>query len=419
MFRCFHKCLIMGMLLALSFSGVVLSATSTTSTTSWADWFNQQINESPEVVSAREKMNAALSLAESREQPLYNPELETEYEREASYNNYRIGGRQTIDWWDKRGARKQQANFSRIAEQQVFNFTVQIKKAEALQYLIDWSAASHASKLALKQEQQLDILLGLIKARQKGGDLGQIDAELAYLSLSQTLNVTAKAQVRLKKIEMHLRELLPRWTSTLSLIPDEFWMIKTSLLKNSEKAKAWVNQHPKVIAARAQAEVLQQSAALAQKETKSDPTFGLNAGKTTGDNVVALSFSIPLNIRNNFKAQARAASQDALSAEAQYRMIKRKQHFAIEASESTLLEYQERFKRWQSLMEGRGERISRLLEKQWRSGDLSTADYLVALQQRTEGLLAGIELRAQFQSSTLDWLLQTGQITVAIEQLAR
>ncbi len=112
----------------------------------------------------------------------------------------------------------------------------------------------------------------------------------------------------------------------------------------------WVDEYPLVSAAKAEWEVLRKSAKLAQLNTRAEPTFGFNAGKTGDDNVVALTFSIPLNIRNNFSAEARAANQESLSAEAQYRSIRRKQQFAIESSRETLEEFQRRYERLTALM---------------------------------------------------------------------
>ncbi len=382
----------------------------------WQAWLLSQVEQHPEIIAAREQMNSYYSLAEARERPLYNPELDTEYEREGKSNNYRLGVNQTLDLWGKRDTRKQQAGFSRILAQQNYELIVQQKIAESLQALIEWQAASRQSELALQQESQMDTLISLVTERQATGDLGQVDAELTLLSFSQRLNDTAQAQAQLKQVEARLRELLPEWSAEAAQVPENLWSNTDTFSGSTEQTEQWLNSHAAVAAARAEWEVLQQSAELASLETKADPTIGINAGKSGGDNVVAMTFSIPLNIRNNFNAESRAANQEALAAEAQYMAIKRRQKFAIEASHSALQEYQQRFERWQSLMQGRGERSGNLLEMQWQSGDLSTTEYLLALQQRSEGLAAGIELGTQFQLARIDWLLQIGQLNAALKQ---
>jgi len=397
-----------GCLVSLLFSSGVSSANPKAV---WQNWFVTQIEQHPDVIAAKERMNSAFSTAENLEQPLYNPQLETEYEREEANNNYRIGINQTVDWWDKRAVREQQAVFNRAAAKQAFQVAKQQKVTQALEAIAEWQGASQRAKLALEQEAQLGTLLDLVQRRQRSGDLGQVDAELTFLGLSQRLNETAQAQAQLNQANAQLQEIFPDWSPKWSQIPDSFWsgvqMVQTD---------QWVDQHPAVLAARGEWEILQQSAELARRETKADPTFGINAGQSTEGDVAALTFSIPLNVRNNFSATARAASQQALSAEARYRAVRRKQQANIEATYLALQAYQRQYNRWKSLMKGRGERSESLLEKQWGGGDLSTTEYLLALQQRAEGLLAGIELSTRFQLARIEWLFQSGQVNAALKQ---
>ncbi|GAC19506.1 TolC family protein [Paraglaciecola arctica] len=377
-------------------------------------WLSMQVNKHPDIIAAKEEMNAVFSNAEGNKQPLYNPELETGYEREGDGNNYSIGVSQTIDWWDKRETKEQQANFSLTQASKHFDFLVQEKTAQALQALVTWQAAKKQAVIAQEQEKQLETLLDLVKERQKAGDLGQVDAELTFLSLSQMLNVTAKAQVQLKQAEAQTKELLRDWTPNKEVLPAQGLTIT-----NIQISPQWLEQHPLVLAAKAQWQITKSEAQLALLETKADPTIGMNIGKNQRENVLGVTFSMPLNIRNNFSAQARAANQQALAAEANFRSVMRKQQFAIQSSTDTLVTYQKSYQRWQQLMGGRGKRSGDLLQKQWQSGDVSTTEYLLALQQRAEGLNAGIELQSQFQLNQINWLLQVGQIKAALQQLSQ
>ena len=414
MIACLSKRLVLGCLCALSLPGIVFAAPSDSS---WERWFQNQIYQHPEVVAAKEKMNAEFSVADSAEQPLYNPELETEFEREGDVNNYQVGISQAIDWGNKRGTGKQIAKASRIAAEQAFELTVQQKTSDSLQALVQWHAANHQARLARNQEKQLATLLDLVKQRQGAGDLGQVDAELTVSGLSQTLNTTAQAFAQLKKEEAHLRELLPDWSPQSAPIPEKIWFTNSNLSENLAQITRWVEDHSVVRVARAEWEVLQKTAQLARQETKADPIFGIAGGKSDDENVLALTFSIPLNVRNNFNAEANAANQEALAAEARYQAVRRKKHYAIQAAYDVLQEYQARTKRWRDLMAGRSERSQSLLEKQWRSGDMSTTEYLLALQQLTEGRAGGIELRALFQLARIEWLFQTGQIKAALQSM--
>ncbi|NOZ42416.1 MAG: TolC family protein [Alphaproteobacteria bacterium] len=379
---------------------------------SWGYWFRSQINRHPDVIAAKERMYAALSIADSLERPLYNPELDSSYEREGRYNNYRLGLSQRLDWWGKRDTRKQQARYSRTAARQAYKLAILRKSAAGLRALIEWDAAGQQSVLALRQEEQLGTLLNLVRSRRKSGDIGQVDVEMAFLGLSQKLNDAARAQARIKQAEARLQEALPGWSSAGLTIPENFWTI--DMQKNRPRR---VDEYPLVAAARAKWEVMKKRAALARLQARAEPTVRLSAGKSADDTVVGVTLSIPLNVRNNYSAQTRAAQRRMFAAEAGYRAVRRRQQMAIRASAAALNEYRKRYQRWRILMAGRGQRSGNLLEKQWRSGDMSTTEYLLALQQRTEGLVAGIELRTQYQLARIDWLFQSGQMKAALMQL--
>ena len=402
-----------GALLCVSMSlAIVINIQRVNAQTTSTSWVSVQINKHPDIIAAKEELNAVFSTAEGDKQPLYNPELETGYEREGDANNYSIGINQTIDWWDKRATKEQQANFSLTQASAHFNYLVQEKTAQALQALVTWQAAKKQAVIAQAQEKQLGILLNIVTDRQKAGDLGQVDTELTFLSLTQMLNVTAKVQVQLKQAEAQVKELLRDWAPDKRVLPAQGLSIT-----NAQFSTQWLQQHPLVLEAKAQWKISKTDAQLALLETKAEPTIGISAGKNDRENVLGVTFSMPLNIRNDFSAQARAANQQAIAAEANFRAIYRKQKYAIQSATDTLKTYQQSYQRWQQLMNGRGKRSGDLLQKQWQSGDVSTTEYLLALQQRAQGLNAGIELHSKFQLSQIDWLLQVGQIKVVLQQL--
>lgn len=383
-----------------------------------ASWLAQQVNKNPDIVAAKQTMKAAFSSAEGQKKALYNPELATDFAREGEFNNFTIGINQTIDLWDKRKIKTQQANYSLAAAKQTFSYLVQEKTAQALQALVNYQSANKQAKIATEREQQLDTLLSLVVKRQQTGDLSQIDAELTFLSLSQTLNSTAQAQVALAKSKAKVVELLPDWTTEKHILPEQGFAIESYKVNNTTDQQ-WLNQHPLIQIASAKWRINQAKAKQALLATKADPTLGISAGKTDGDNAIGLSFSMPLNIRNNFSSEARAANQTAIAAEASLQAIIRKQRFSIQANTDAVLTYQKHYLRWQYLMQGRGKRSKDLLQKQWQSGDINTSEYLLALQQRADGLLAGIKLQSQFKLSQIDWLLAIGQVDIALKSLTR
>ena len=368
-------------------------------------WLKQQIVKHPQVLAARQSMKASLYQADSLEKATYNPELSTDFGNEGPDRTYTLGINQTIDWSNKRGSRKQQAVFARISAQKNYAFVLQTKMAEALNALINWQAIKNQSQLVTQQENQLENLLEIVKKRTKSGDLGQLDAELAYLSLSQRFGQSARVQAQLRRIEASLGELLPDWNKRKITLSQSQWSHVID-----KTAEELVDDHPAVQAAKAQWEISVFAAEIALKRKKPDPTIGLGAGKLGRDDVLSLSLSIPLYLRNNFSLLYKAADQQAMASEANYHAVRRKQLFAIKASQAAVKEYKRRFQKWQNLMQGRDKNSENLLQKQWSIGDISTTEYLLTLQQRTAGLIAGIELEQEYQSALIQLLLDTAQL---------
>ncbi len=378
----------------------------------WKNWLQKQVQQHPDVLAAGKSMDAALALAEGNQRPLYNPELETEYERNGDDDVYSVGISQTIDLWDKRGVRTNQANSMRVVAQMGYNLAVQEKFAEAMRAIVEYQSSKELVGFAEKQEAQMNTLLGLVEKRLQAGDMGQVDMELAFLGLSQRLNATAQARATLRQLESRLGELLPDWSESKIQIPVSFWEIKGVNLTSQE-----LERLPLVAGARAEYEVVEHQARLAKLASKVEPTIGISAGEDGEEDVVALSLSVPLNFRNNYQAEATASTLESVSAKLRYRALKRQAHFAGKASLNAFDEYRRYYKRWQTLIRGRGETSDKLLAQQWDSGDLSTTEYLLALGQITEGMVAGIELRTQFHLACVDWLFISGQLGVSAEDV--
>ena len=383
---------------------------------SWQSTFKQQVLQHPSIVAVKEKMNAAESIFRGSDKPVYNPEISTDVEREGDSNNYRIGITQTFDWQDKVSIREKYTGLEFQAAKSVFHLAVQNQTAETLRALVSWQAASQQAVLAREQEAQLDIMLGWVDERQKSGDVGGIDAELTVLGLAQRLNTAASAEAALKNIKAIVDEVLPGSAINQQLIPEVFWSRVSGMSShvNNTDEQRWLEAHPAVMIAKSDWEKSKSMAQKVKQDINPDPTVGINAGRTGDDNVFGLSLSLPLNIRNNYSAELNAARQATLSAEAEYYAVRRQQQRLIASSLSVLQVYQSRIHRLRQLMSGRGERREKLINQQWRSGDLSTAEYLLVMQQVSESLSSGFELEKQFKLAHIDWLLQTGQLNAAL-----
>ncbi|RIY38741.1 TolC family protein [Neopusillimonas maritima] len=374
-------------------------------TSDWDDWLATQIQQHPDVLAAREQWLGSNATADALEQPLYNPSLSSEVERKGQERNFRVGVEQTIDWWDQRGARQEQARSERIAAEALFRQKSLDKTAEALSALVEWRAADRAADIAQAQQSQLDTLFDLVQRRVQAGDLGGSDAELTFLSLSQQQTQLTEIEVALQKAEARVAELLPDWTPERGGVPDEFWPAQPETI--SEKT---LLQHPAVATARARWQSLKDEAEVTRRSNKAEPTVGLNAGRDGGQSVVGLTLSIPLNVRNNFSAESRAAEREASRAYAQFQAVYRKKRFDWQAAQKAWQRFDQQYRRWQSVTQNRIENSADLLKRQWRSGDLSTTDYLLALNQRAQSMLAGIELEKQTKQALIDVLQESARL---------
>ncbi len=386
----------------------LLSAVASAQSSDWGDWLTSQIQQHPDVVAAREQWQGSNASADAVEQPIYNPVLISDLEHHGNQDNYRIGVQQTLDWWDKHDARQRQAEHLRSAALAWYQQLVLNKTAEALAALVEWQAANQTVAIAQAQQRQLGTLLDLVDKRQQAGDLGSIDAELTFLSLSQQLAQVAQVDASLQRAEARVRELLTDWTPKHGGIPEDFWPSIPDTRTDHE-----LQTHPSVAGTYARWQSLKEDAEGIRRAAKADPTVGLNVGQDGDDTMVGLTFSIPLHVRNNFSAEARAAERMALEAKARFQATHRKQRFDWQAAYAAWQRFDQQYRRWQALVQDRIKKSADLLEKQWHSGDLSTTEYLQVLNQRAQSLRSGIELEKHTQLALTDVLHKSGQLMPA------
>jgi outer membrane protein TolC len=369
-------------------------------------WLDAQINKDPEVIETKALLKASNFEAKNLTQAVYNPELEASYVRNGDFNNYSIGISQTIDFWDKRATNTSLGEIGVYASEQQLLVLLDSKKADVLKALAIWKSAKETAQLSIEREKQLQTLLSITEEKQAAGLLEPLDTELVYLNLSQIFSEIASDQIDLKNAELKVRELLPDWTPELAdKASYEFG------LTSYEYQAQWVEQHPIVQLAKAQWKAQQAKAELTTIEYKTNPSFGVSAGQDGGESAVGLTFSIPLNIRNNYSDATNAAYSKSIAAEANFRSVYRKKSFEAQANYESLLISQKYYQRWKQLIQKRVEKSTKLINARWEAGDINTADYLLALNQQAEGLHSGIQLEKDFRLSEISFIWSIGQLS--------
>ena len=374
-------------------------------TANWANWFSGQISKHPDVLAATEQSAARVADAEANEQPLYNPELSVGADRTGTENNFEAGLSQTIDWSDQQGALKEKAKLIRLSAQADLSATVLAQTSESMFALVEWRASKLNEEIAESQRQRLNALLDQLEQRQQAGDLGRADAELLFLSLSRQLSEVAQAKAAIDQAEARVRERLPDWRPGSGGIPEHIW-----LALESRNGDADLLLHPSIVAARATWQLLKSEVEVVRRRGKASPTVGLRGGRDEGENLVGLTFSIPLNVRNNYSAETRAANRRALEAEARFKALYRKQQYELAGDRAAWKRYDQQLNQWKELSQGRVQKSADLLEQQWGVGDISTSEYLQALGQRAESLKTGIELEKLTQLGLIELLRQSGEL---------
>jgi outer membrane protein TolC len=373
--------------------------------TDWRGALLSQIKQHPAIVAQRQAMESEYSLSNALRQALYNPELATSVESEGDYTNYNVGINQTFDWWDKSSVRAKAADFQVKAALQSYRAALQETLAQSLVALVQYNSAEKRSELALSQEQGINILIKQVQERQAVGELGPIDSQLALYSLGKKFSETAKIIAEFEQVKMTAEQLLPSLANKEMQIPMAFWSsVPVDIALDS------VNSHPAILASHAQWQIAKQNSRMAALDAKAEPTVGLSAGKSGGESTIGLSLSVPLNIRNDYSNEVKAANQSALAVESALIARLQAQKYQLKAALNTVKQYQKRNESWQELMVDEQKNADQLVAKLWRSGEINTNDYLMSLQQISDGKMAGIDMQEAYQLALIDALTQSGQL---------
>lgn len=384
------------------------------------------LDANPSIQAAKANIEANKARLEAAKQPLYNPELiaETEQKNQKSFKDpeiyssglkpyektYTMGINQTVDLVNKRNARSKVADASQhIAEAQLIMLRQQLA-TEILNALSRYNIAQKVLTLSKERTALLKQFVELTEKREATGDVARVETDLAQLALSEALAQQATAEISLNQALQSLLSITGtrqiHWPNLPSQMPNP---TLTNLPMES-----LLNSLPSIQVQNEQIVNARMRVGLAKKERFADPTFGLQGGQEYTDEgrkrVVLATFSIPLYIRNSFRAEVEAASFDAIEAEKKLIDSLRQARADIESSAERYKMLFQTVSEWQKIA---GKPLSDglvLIERLWRAGEMTTVDYLVQLKQRLDSQIAGVELQGQAWQAWVDWLKASGKI---------
>ncbi|MEN8204913.1 MAG: TolC family protein [Pseudomonadota bacterium] len=366
-------------------------------------WINEVISQNPEMQAAEAAVDAASGRLRAADQPLFNPELELEYEN--SDTTTAAGGlNQAIDWADKRGARTVVADFEQMAASAELRSIRQTLATGLLQALADWHAAAAIKQVSEQQTTLMTRFARLAERRRKAGDLGQVQLDLAHLAAAEAAFEQADASQNLILAHRAVSVLTGRdssgWPALSVQLPD--------IDPQPLDIDGLLNDLPSMQVALAQMSAARASVELSVREKKPDPTFGFRIGKEDSDTLTGVTFSMPLHVRNTFSAEVDVANASLIQAERAAANVRRQARADLIATAQI---YQSSRLAWNTWLASGAPRLSQrtgLLDRLWQAGELNTTDYLVQLKQALDTEVSAIEQHGRMWQAWSAWLTASG-----------
>jgi outer membrane protein, heavy metal efflux system len=365
----------------------------------------QVLNQHPRVLSAQSEVAAAGARERAASRAIYNPELDAEYE-DGEVRTRSLGINQTIDLGGKRGARERAASFEVQSAMESLTLIRQAMLAELLSALGGYDAAAERLRAADERKALMARLRALAAERRQAGDLNQIDLDLAHLAFAEAALQRAQAAGQQVTAQQALERVSGVVAPRLPSLPSNY----AAVTLDESEITGILQQLPSVRVAQARIATAQAVVDLRRRERRPDPTVGLYGGKEGDDNLIGLRFSIPLPIRNSYRAEVDAADADRLALNQSTLNDYRQLRAELVAAAQRYTLSRDAWGEWQQIGAGSLERQTSVLERLWRAGELSTAEYLVQLKQTVDTRVAAIEQRGTLWEAWVAWLAVSGQV---------
>jgi cobalt-zinc-cadmium efflux system outer membrane protein len=126
--------------------------------------------------------------------------------------------------------------------------------------------------------------------------------------------------------------------------------------------------------------------------------------------LVALSISIPLQVRNDFRSNVDAAQAEALEAEQEAHQVYRNLQARLNSARSRFKLVADAWGLWVTQGRISLQQHIELLETLWQAGEISTADYLLQVKQTLGTQIASIELHGNLWNAWIEWLSASGTL---------
>lgn len=275
---------------------------------------------------------------------------------------------------------------------------------EILTALANYQMANQLRKLAQERVELLQQLRENTRQRQAAGDISELDVALAQVAFSE-------AQMQLAHQQAELATQQATLIAACGL-PFEYWPAfpDTPALPARIDDDALLAKLPALMRLTARWQTAKAGMPLIQASRAINPTIGLRGGREASENLIGLSLSIPLQIRNHYRAEIRAASIHSLEAEKILLDARQRAAAHLTGSQQRYQLIYDAWQNWQKTGQTTLNQQLQLLKRIWQAGELSTAEYLLQAKQNVDAREAAIELAGDMRLAWTDWLSASGQI---------
>lgn len=363
------------------------------------------VDTNPRVRAARAALEASRAFESAAGRPLYNPEIEADYES-AVDNTWEVGIGQTLDLSGKRKARSAVAASDRHAVEAQYLEARRDIAVDLLSGLTLYQTGVQREELAAERVQVMRDFAELAQRRFVAGDLNQIEADLATLASIDAQIKRATAAADLAEAKQTVRNF------TLDSTPDQWPSTETTLplIPGITNAQELVLDLPEIQAARRRVDAANAMVDLREREKHPDPTLSLRSGQEDNSTLIGVNLSIPLFVRNSFKYEVSAAMAERDQAQQIVDDLLRRAHARfISASERYQIS-REAWQGWEQIGQISLQRQGDLLQRMWEAGELSTTDFLVQSRQTLDTRESALDLKLTMWRAWFEWLAASGQV---------
>jgi cobalt-zinc-cadmium efflux system outer membrane protein len=364
----------------------------------------------PAAEATEQTLAAAEARAVASSRPLYNPDLELAYDDEGPEQTATAGMALTLDLSGKRRARTDAGQADLVLAEAEAALR---RSGFAQQWLQAWTEHGIARERVRIGEERLALMqrfADLAERQLTVGDISSLERDLALLARDEaqaeqaTLladSASAAGAYRAVGGDPSLRTDIAALGVPAAWTADPSWHVAAA---------------PEGRIAAAAAASAAKRISIAERDRRPDPTVSLYGGRKdlgTGsetEGVVGLAVSVPLFVRNNMSAELAAARADASAATAEQRRADLELRARAERTAATFTAMRDAWTSWSKSPGTDVTTRADLLERLWRAGEISTADYLIQLKQTLDTALAGADLRGRLWRSYVDALHSTGQL---------